>query len=131
VIGLGGIGKTQVVLSFPYAVMEQQRDVSIFWVPAVSAETFEHTMGEIAKELGIRTVADKSEDVKEVVKAYLSGPQASKWLLIIDNADDMRVVEELLPYLPHSAVGSVIFTTRMTAVAQQLVGSNTIELVKF
>ncbi|KAF1817700.1 uncharacterized protein K489DRAFT_309231, partial [Dissoconium aciculare CBS 342.82] len=130
VVGLGGIGKTQVVLSFAYAVKEQQRDVSIFWVPAVSAETFERAMGEIAKALGIRTAADKSEEVKEVVKAYLSGAQAGKWLLIVDNADDMRVVEELLPYLPHSAAGSVIFTTRTTAVAQQLVGSNTIELVK-
>jgi tetratricopeptide (TPR) repeat protein len=130
VVGLGGIGKTQVVLSFAYTVMEQQRDVSIFWVPAVSAETFERAMGEIAKKLGIRTAADKNEDVKEDVKAYLSGPQAGKWLLIVDNADDMHVVENLLPYLPYSAAGSVIFTTRTTAVAQQLVGSNTIELVK-
>jgi tetratricopeptide (TPR) repeat protein len=87
-------------------------------------------MGEIAKKLGIRTAADKNEDVKEDVKAYLSGPQAGKWLLIVDNADDMHVVEKLLPYLPYSAAGSVIFTTRTTAVAQQLVGSNTIELVK-
>jgi tetratricopeptide (TPR) repeat protein len=110
--------------------MEQQRDVSIFWVPAISAETFERAIGEIANKLGLRTVADKNEEVKEVVKAYLSGPQAGKWLLIVDNADDMHVVEKLLPYLPYSAAGLVIFTTRTTAVAQQLVGSNTIELVK-
>jgi hypothetical protein len=130
VVGLGGIGKTQVVLSFAYAVKEQQRDVSISWVHAVSAEAFERAMGEIAKALGLRTAADNSKEVKEVVKAYLSGTQAGKWLLIIDNADDMRVVKVLLLYLPHSAAGSVVFTTRTTAVAQQLVGSNTIELVK-
>jgi tetratricopeptide (TPR) repeat protein len=130
VVGLGGIGKTQVVLSFAYTVMEQQRDVSIFWVPAISAETFERAIGEIANKLGLRTVADKNEEVKDVVKAYLSGPQAGKWLLIVDNADDMHVVEMLLPYLPYSAAGLVIFTTRTTAVAQQLVGSNIIELVK-
>jgi hypothetical protein len=128
VVGLGGIGKTQVVLSFAYAVTEQRRDMSVFWVPALSAETFERAVEGIAKQLKIRIATDSSEDVKEVIREYLSAPRAGKWLLIVDNADDMSVVSGLRQYLPHSANGSTVFTTRTTAVAQRLVASNTIEL---
>lgn len=39
--GLGGIGKTQVALQFAYSVKEGRPEVSIFWVQALSMESFE------------------------------------------------------------------------------------------
>jgi KaiC/GvpD/RAD55 family RecA-like ATPase len=41
IVGLGGTGKTQVALQFAYAVKESQPEWSIFWLPAVSMESFE------------------------------------------------------------------------------------------
>lgn len=37
-VGLGGVGKTQVALEFTYIVKEGRPEYSIFWVPAVSIE---------------------------------------------------------------------------------------------
>ena len=36
--------------------------------------------------------ADADEDVKEVVREYLSSDAAGKWLLIVDNADDINLI---------------------------------------
>jgi Cdc6-like AAA superfamily ATPase len=51
--GLGGIGKTQVALQFAYSVKEDYPEFSIFWVQALSMETFEQGCMEMAKALGI------------------------------------------------------------------------------
>jgi CO dehydrogenase nickel-insertion accessory protein CooC1 len=41
VVGLGGIGKTQVALEFAQSVKKEKPEYSIFWVPALSLESFE------------------------------------------------------------------------------------------
>lgn len=70
------MGKTQLVLSFAYSVVEQHPDTSVFWIPALSAETFERAAKKIAEQLGLRSPAEQSEDAKELVKRYLSSPCA-------------------------------------------------------
>ena len=134
IAGLGGIGKTQVALSFAYSVKEKHPEFSVFWVPALSVESFEQAYGEIASMLGIRSASNEEEDVKEVVRRHLSATSAGRWLLIVDNADDMDMLEEsetaadLLEYLPESDLGLTIFTTRSYEVAQSLVGSDMVEI---
>lgn len=92
-VGLGGIGKTQVVLHFAYSVLEKYYDVSVFWVPALSVETFEQAVGEIARVRGIHVAAGKEEDAEELVRRFLSATRAGKWLLVVDDADVMDVLE--------------------------------------
>lgn len=70
IVGLGGTGKTQVALQFAYLVKESWPEVSIFWVAAVSMESFEQACGEIVRALHVPQAAD--EDVKELVKRHLS-----------------------------------------------------------
>ncbi|KAK5111067.1 hypothetical protein LTR85_012286 [Meristemomyces frigidus] len=134
VVGLGGIGKTQVVLHLAYSVLEKHPDISVFWVPALSAEAFEKAYREIAKVLGIEVAADGKEDVKELVRRQLGARTGGKWLLVVDNADDMDILDGaggeggLLQYLPEGGLGRTIFTTRSSEVLQFLVGSNVVEL---
>jgi len=136
IVGLGGVGKTQVALRFSYLVLEKQSDVSVFWVPALSVEAFEQAYREIARLLGMDLAADGKEDVKELVKRQLSTDAAGKWLLVVDNADDMGVLEGsngrdgLLEHLPESDFGLIVFTTRSYGVAQSLVGSDVVEIDK-
>lgn len=107
VVGLGGVGKTQVALQFAYAVLEKHPDVSVFWVHALSLDTFEQSCRGVASVLGAE--GDK-EDVKELVQRHLSAERAGKWMLIVDNADDMDVLEGsdgekgLLDYLDRKSV---------------------------
>jgi tetratricopeptide (TPR) repeat protein len=136
IFGLGGIGKTQVVLQFAYLVLEKYPDVSVFWVPAVSFETFEQAYREMARLLEITDATGGNEDVKELVRRHLSAEKASKWVLVVDNADDMDILygsggkDGILQYLPESESGSTVFTTRDAYVAQSLAGSDVIEVAK-
>jgi hypothetical protein len=134
IFGPGGIGKTQLVLSLAYWVAEQQPTVSVFWLPATSAEDFECAAGKIAQQLGIRTATNQSEDAKELLRHYLSTSTTRRWLLIVDNADDTDILEPstcshgLLRCLPESPLGVTIFTTRSSSFAQRLAGSDLLRL---
>jgi Cdc6-like AAA superfamily ATPase len=90
-LGLGGVGKTQVALELTWWAKENHPEYSILWVPALSEATFEQAYAEIARKLAVRKAAD-DEDVKESVRRHLSSPSAGPWLLIVDNADNVEVV---------------------------------------
>jgi tetratricopeptide (TPR) repeat protein len=130
VVGLGGVGKTQVALQFAYMALKKHLDVSVFWVPAMSSETFEQACREVAGVLGILRAEDGEEDVKELVRLHLSTEKAGKWLLIVDNADDIGVLESsggekgILDHLPTSELGLTVFTTRDWKTASRLAGNN-------
>ncbi|GAB1199721.1 hypothetical protein APSETT444_009078 [Aspergillus pseudonomiae] len=132
--GLGGIGKTQVALQFAYSVKEDCPEYSIFWVQALSMETFELSCREIAGALGIRQGQEGGEDLKILVRQRLSAKTAGKWLLVIDNADDLDLLrgtyqtEGMLAFLPDNDGGLTIFTTRHGAVAQYLTDSDVVEI---
>jgi hypothetical protein len=134
--GLGGIGKTQVALQFAYSVKEDCPEFSIFWVQALSIETFEQGCMEITRALGIHQGQESKEDVKKLVQQRLCAKTAGKWLLIVDNADDLDLLrgldqtEGLLAFLPESDDGLTIFTTRHGGVAQHLAGSDVVEIGK-
>ena len=90
-VGLGGVGKTQIALRFVYQIKENRPDFSVFWVPVLSGETAERAYVEIAKKLGLQR-SSEDDDVKDLVCQYLSSEKAGKWLLIVDNADDEELV---------------------------------------
>jgi hypothetical protein len=127
VVGLGDIGKTQVVLHFAYSVLGKYPDVSVFWVPALSMEAFELAVGGIARELGIHIAACKEEDAKVLVRRHLSAATAGRWLLVVDNADDMDIIkgssqkQGILRHLLESESGLTVFTMRDHRMAQSLV----------
>ncbi|KAH6667779.1 P-loop containing nucleoside triphosphate hydrolase protein [Halenospora varia] len=132
-VGLGGIGKTQVALQFAYSVKTNKQEYSIFWVAALSEASFEKAYAELAHELGVKK-SKENEDVKELVRRHLRSEKAGKWLLIVDNADDMEVVmgsnekRGIYRYLPESESGRVVFTTRSREVAVAVARSHIIDL---
>jgi tetratricopeptide (TPR) repeat protein len=135
-VGLGGVGKTQVALQFAYWTKEHRPEYSIFWIPALSAESFDQACGDLVRRLAITNTAD-NEDPKESVRRYLSLERAGKWLLIVDNADDTDMLDGLLSdyggiseFFPAHEDRLVVFTTRHEEAAGSLAGSNTIPLLK-
>ncbi|KAH6639179.1 kinesin light chain, partial [Boeremia exigua] len=118
IVGLGGTGKTQVALQFAYMVKEAQPERSIYWMPAVSMETFEKACADIAEALGIPQETIKKEDPKELVRQRLRSNRAGPWLLIVDNADDRDIClgtgqrKGIVDYLPQNESGVVVYTTR-------------------
>ncbi|KAK5994861.1 hypothetical protein PT974_03247 [Cladobotryum mycophilum] len=135
VVGLGGIGKTQVALQTAYWTMENHSGYSIFWLPAYSAESFEQAYRQISTKLAIQV--SETEDVKTVMQQYLSTEAAGKWLLIVDNADDRERLfgsqddpGGLDQYLPNSEEGVTLFTTRSNDVALAVAEDNVIHLAE-
>ncbi|KAI1085927.1 hypothetical protein F5B19DRAFT_248199, partial [Rostrohypoxylon terebratum] len=113
--GLGGIGKTQIALEAAYRVRDKHPDCSVFWVPAVDATSFENAYRDIGRQLGVKGINDDKADVKKLIKAALSDERTSSWLLIIDNADDLKLLftdAALSDHLPFNRKGSILFTTR-------------------
>ncbi|KAK3081914.1 hypothetical protein LTS18_012381 [Coniosporium uncinatum] len=118
--GLGGIGKTQVALQFAYYVKEGRPDTSIFWVQALSMETFEQGCMEIVGALG----SQQGQDSKEDVKKQCSGDYAE------DLLRGSEQTEGLLAFLPENEHGLITFTTRHGEIAQQLASSDIVEIGK-
>lgn len=109
IAGLGGVGKTQVALKFAYWVKETKPEYSVLWVPALSQASFEQACTEIAKKLYIYTT---DEGPRESVQRYLSSEATGPWFLVLDNADDKKVLfgdsDEaggISQYLPGSDAG--------------------------
>jgi hypothetical protein len=123
-----------VALQFAYAVKESQPEWSIFWLPAVSMVSFEQACVDSAQELGIAQAVDKEGDAKELVKQYLSSSRAMRWLLVVDNADDLDIMfgseqsRGIVDYLPEGKQGLVVYTTRTLEVAVPLARGDVLEL---
>ncbi|EWY82414.1 hypothetical protein FOYG_14513 [Fusarium oxysporum NRRL 32931] len=132
-VGLGGVGKTQIALQFAHEVKENHPHYSIFWVPTLSNKGAERAYVEIAKRLRVQKT-DDSDDVKELVCQHLASGEAGKWLLIVDNADDPDLIlgteqkRGLEEYLPLSDNGVVLITTRTRQIAVDLAQSDVLDV---
>ncbi|KAI1125085.1 acyl transferase/acyl hydrolase/lysophospholipase [Nemania abortiva] len=129
--GLGGIGKTQVALQIAYEAKDTL-GFSVIWLPAASNAIFRQACGQAVKRLAIKTAED--EDPEEVLQSYLNSDEAGKWLLVIDNLDEMSILLEstdqpggIHRFLPDSNNGCILFTTRSYDIAAR-VSDHIIEL---
>lgn len=138
IYGLGGCGKTALALETIYQIREQYPKRSIFWVPLISRDSFEQAYREIGILLRIPGVQDAKYSFKQLVQTKLSDERFGEWLMVVDNADDVRLLfgqldegksnARLIDYLPKSRKGSIVFTTRTAKAAVDLAGNNVIEL---
>ncbi|KAK1656993.1 hypothetical protein BDP55DRAFT_43077 [Colletotrichum godetiae] len=133
IVGLGGVGKTQVAIEAAYRVRDAHPGCSVFWVPAVNTVMFENAYRDIGRALNIQDIEDDQADVKGLVKATLERGKIKSWLLIVDNADDTELLftsSKLTSYLPSSRKGSILLTTRNHQAAARFSGSLPLRLVE-
>ncbi|MEV4133202.1 FxSxx-COOH system tetratricopeptide repeat protein [Dactylosporangium sp. NPDC049742] len=102
--GMGGVGKTQLVLEYVYRHLDDY-DL-IWWVPADAASGVLASLEQLAGPLGIRPAENTQQTARLVLDALAAGKQ--KWLLVYDNANDLDSIDEYVP----STGGDVVVTTR-------------------
>ncbi|HEU5374102.1 MAG TPA: FxSxx-COOH system tetratricopeptide repeat protein [Ktedonobacteraceae bacterium] len=112
--GLGGIGKTQIAVEYAYRAREQGHYTHIFWINAASEEALLASFQMLAEQLPNCAARDE-QDQRKLIAAVLRWLEQcqERWLLIVDNADDLSIVQ---PCLPQQGQGSILLTTRAHAV---------------
>jgi len=120
--GIGGLGKTETAIE--YAFSRRSRFDAIFWIRSDEKSKLEEDLSQIALALDL---ADTNEPInhfanRSIARGWLASPRKlldassdsisqaeATWLLILDNADDPAVLDELKPLF---GSGSVLITSR-------------------
>ncbi|XP_014560225.1 hypothetical protein COCVIDRAFT_89854, partial [Bipolaris victoriae FI3] len=139
-VGLGGVGKSQLAIEHCYRTAEQSLDTWVFWAHASNTGRLEQSFREIADQVRARGRKDPQADVFKLVYDWLRDAKNGRWLLVLDNADDAATVsptegssglqQHLSRYLPFSRHGTVLVTSRTKHAAKQIVEDSDIILIE-
>jgi hypothetical protein len=114
--------------------------VFVFWVHASTKARFEEAYRAIANRLELSRRNDPKFDVLRLVSNWLCDDINGRWIIILDNADDIEVFyptrarkrdesfatasAPLAAYLPQSCNGSILITSRSKDAAARLAGGH-------
>ena len=134
-VGMGGVGKSQIAIEFAYRLREVKPRHSIFWIHASTGARFVQEYQELAILVNI-SIPEQST-ILDTVFRWLSDEDNGPWCLILDNVDDDTVFIQkrddgkvLRDYLPTASHGSVIVTSRYKPAARNLVENNLIHEIE-
>ncbi|KAH7122670.1 P-loop containing nucleoside triphosphate hydrolase protein, partial [Dendryphion nanum] len=141
-VGLGGIGKSQLAVEYSYRVREGSPSTWVFWVHGSNLTRFREGYQSIAEKARIPVCNQPNVDLLKLVHDWLCNEAIGPWLMIIDNADDLSLFSRqanksdggeervgngtyavLLDCIPQSQNGSVLITSRSREAAFVLTGS--------
>ena len=102
--------------------------MSIFWVHATNTARFVESFKRIAHECKIPGRDNPELDMLQLVRNFLEAKYECKWLMIVDNVDDRNMFFEdhsysdksLSDYMPQTALGMLLYTTRNRDIAIDL-----------
>ncbi|KAH8722859.1 P-loop containing nucleoside triphosphate hydrolase protein [Phaeosphaeriaceae sp. PMI808] len=135
-VGLGGVGKSQLAIELAYRIRERSPEKWVFWVHASNAARFEQSLRDIANCVKVPGRQNPNADIFQLVHDWLQDEGKRRWFLILDNVDDAGFLLEarsagrsgetgssqpLISYVPRRQNGSVLITTRSRNAALRLV----------
>uniref|UniRef100_UPI0038B50AA1 FxSxx-COOH system tetratricopeptide repeat protein n=1 Tax=Streptomyces violaceus TaxID=1936 RepID=UPI0038B50AA1 len=112
--GLGGVGKSQLVLEYVYT---HQYDYKVIcWIAAERESLVLAALATLAAQLGVAPTDQDSVGVPAAgtavpaaLEALRTGVPYDDWLLVFDNAEDVEMVRS---YFPANGPGKIIVTSR-------------------
>ncbi len=109
--GLGGVGKTQVALAYAHSYKHLYK--TVLWVDASTHNTLISSLINIADALKLKLAgAERQNDQKVITTIRLWLEAQANWLLILDNIEDPRSAQDLIPSISN---GHILFTARTQA----------------
>ena len=120
-LGMGGVGKTQLAIELASRFVDQHRySGGVFWLTATGAlADWQHALAELAFRTNYLSSDDKPSDAENELRRaqyfcrYLAEHQDV--LLILDNVEDPSLVMTALPALAGEKVAcAVLYTSRIT-----------------
>ena len=136
IFGIGGVGKSSLAVAFAHSCRANSTYDAIFWIRSETSIAIQESFTEIACALELpRASGDHGSNII-LVKDWLNktcmfqsvlsndfttkASTAKKWLLIYDNVEEFKLLDQYLPPCP----GSVLITTRMKWIAFRIGGKN-------
>ncbi|KEY74789.1 hypothetical protein S7711_09922 [Stachybotrys chartarum IBT 7711] len=147
-VGLGGVGKSQLAIEYAYRLREQSPETWVFWIHASNAARFEQSIRDIADCAKIYGRQNPKANIFQLVHGWLHDKTKGPWMLILDNLDNASFLTSpsggsgggsgsgsdsqageaentgsrpLLSYIPHCQHGSILVTSRNRSAASELV----------
>ncbi|OAQ58796.1 kinesin light chain [Pochonia chlamydosporia 170] len=129
--GLGGIGKTQ--LAVTYIKRYRDEHSAIFWFNIKDESSIQQSFTKVARQilqqhpnasrLSALDLQQNHNEVVEAVKAWLNLPGNTRWLIVYDNYDNPKLTNrtsnsgiDINRFIPTAHQGSIIVTTRLSQV---------------
>ncbi|EED12700.1 kinesin, putative [Talaromyces stipitatus ATCC 10500] len=148
-VGLGGVGKSQLAIQYAYEAHERSSETWIFWIHASNAARFEQSYREIADTAKLFGRRDPKANIFKLVHDWLRDSKNGKWILVLDNVDDAHFLLDrpdstqaqashenggadrpLREYLPQSPNGSILITSRSREATLKLVDQRDVIVVE-
>lgn len=110
-------------------------EAHVFWIHAATSDRFIQAYNDVARKLLIPGWNDPKADTLQIVHEWFMNEKNGRWLLILDNADNMEIFHPsgdsktnvqkeqtpiLARYLPSRSKGSILITTRDSSVGRNL-----------
>lgn len=112
--------KSQIALE--YIFRRRSPDTAVFWVHASSVARFMDSYKHIASDYQLPGRDDPTLDILQLVRDWLNTQCPFDWFMVIDNVDERagfldgseqtETKNALYEYIPQSARGSILYTTR-------------------
>ncbi|KAL4745969.1 hypothetical protein BDW72DRAFT_207750 [Aspergillus terricola var. indicus] len=124
-VGLGGVGKTQLAIEYSHQVRRESPDTWVIWIHASNAARCHESLQEFARKARIPGYQDPNAHIFQLVGDWLGDERTGKWIMVLDNVDDGWLLRKPLAtgqsnaskrppleYIPRNSKGSVIITSR-------------------
>lgn len=129
-VGLGGSGKTQLMLQ--YASQHRDEYGVVLWFDASSEAALEESVFFAASHLGLIPMSTAGHSLESTALVRFQSPLDSntallkrelrrrkqRWLILVDQADDMAMIRCLPRFLPSNPAGDVIVSSRRQEAAR-------------
>ncbi|CAG7916566.1 unnamed protein product [Penicillium olsonii] len=131
-VGLGGVGKSQVAIEYCYRLRDRSPDTWVIWIYASNATRFEQSCRDVADQVRIPGRKIPKVNIFKLLRDWLNGKR--NWVLVFDNVDDTQFLVEtysaghedtpdmrlgsdiqtrtIWSYFPESLTGSIVITSR-------------------
>ncbi|KAJ5651965.1 hypothetical protein N7507_009391 [Penicillium longicatenatum] len=139
-VGLGGVGKSQLAIEYTYRIRYESPGTWIFWVHASNEARFEQSFRDIADELKLPGRRDSGVNVFQLMENWMREEKNGRWICVIDNVDDEflcllpaakkddqsqvlanALTKPLIQYVPRRPHGFTILTSRSREIALKMV----------
>ncbi|KAH7303263.1 hypothetical protein B0I35DRAFT_415233 [Stachybotrys elegans] len=84
-VGLGGVGKSQIAIEYAYRIRGRSPETWVFWVHASSIARYKQSFQDIADFLKLPGRQNPQTNVFKLLYNWLRGEKSGKWVLILDN----------------------------------------------